>query len=107
MSMPLSAAASIGDRGCVQLVPQALDVGRAVAGLVQQQLAHMTVDHLDRGHTAAAITVAADPGVGLDAHDDLPQVGPPAAERLAVAGVDGADVGDLHGAVLAVGCRRM
>ena len=78
------AAASVGDRGRVQLVPQALDIGGAVAALLQQQLAQVPVDHLDRGHTAAAITVAADAGVRLDAHDNLPEVGkrqPPSCWR--------------------------
>ena len=46
------AAASVGDRGCVQLVPQALDVGGTVAGLVQQKFTQMAVDDLDGGHTA-------------------------------------------------------
>ena len=86
------AAAPVGDRGCVELVPQALDVGGAVAGFVQQQFAQVAVDHLHGGHTAAAIAVAADAGVGFDAHDDLPEVGAPAAEWLAIVGVDGADV---------------
>ena len=48
-------------------------------GLVQQQFAQVAVDHLDGGHTAAAIAVASDAGVGFDAHDDLPEVGAPAA----------------------------
>ena len=51
----------------------------------------MPVDHLDRGHTAAAIPVAADAGIRLDSHDDLPEIGTPAAQLLAVIGVDGAN----------------
>ena len=69
-------------------------------GLVQQQFAQVAVDNLDGGHTAAATAVAGDAGVGFDAHDDLPEVGAPAAEWLAVVGIDGADVGDFHGGVI-------
>ena len=90
------AAASVRDRGCVQLVPEALDVGGAVAGFVQQQFAQVAVDHRHGGHTAAATAVAADAGVGFDAHDDLPEVGAPAAQRLAIVRVYGLHVGDFH-----------
>ena len=75
-------------------------MSHSVAGLVQQQLAQVAVDDLHRGHTAAAIAEAADAGIGFDAHDDLPQVRAPAAQGLAVVGVNGADVGDFHGKAL-------
>ena len=91
------AAAAVGDGGGVELVPEALDVGGAVAAFVEQQLAQVAVDDLDAGNAAAAVAIAGDAGVGLDAHDDLPEVGAPAAEGLAVVGVDCVDVGDFHG----------
>ena len=66
----------------------------------------MAVDDFHGGHTAAATAVAGDAGVGFDAHDDLPEVGAPAAEQLAVVGVDGLYVGDFHGEVVYMGMCR-
>ena len=61
-------------------------MSHSVSVVVQQQLAQVAVDDLHRGHTAAAIAVAADPGIGFDPHDDLPQVRAPATQGLAEMG---------------------
>ena len=67
-----NAAPSVGDRGCVQPIPQTLDIRGAGDRLVQQQLPQVAVDHLHRSPAAAAVPVAVDAHVGLHAHDDLP-----------------------------------
>ena len=89
-------AAAVGRAGPVKLVPDPGNTLDAIHLLAQEQFAHMPVDHRHRRLATTAKTPAAQPPIGFDPHDDLPQVCTPGRSHVSVVRVYRFNLRNFH-----------